>query len=131
MLFNKSYGELKEEPMTIDTFARKDPITIHPLKEEIVKAITDLNGVIVVAHDGLGFRYRILFTDTNYGASVIKAKGSYGHEKDLFELAVLYNGHPCYDTEVTNDVVSNLTDGDVLTIIRVVKRLDENGRIRR
>ena len=38
-----------------------------------------------------GIRYRICFPEVGYGASIIKHYGSYGYEKDLWELALLSN----------------------------------------
>ena len=68
--------------------------------------------------------------DNNYGASVIKNLGSYGHERDLWELAVIwfsdeYEWHLCYDTEITNDVIGHLTDEAVCTWLERIKNLKE------
>ena len=47
-------------------------------------------------------RIRIMFPN-GYGASLIKGDGSYGTE-----LAVITAEGPCYDTEITDDVIGNI-----------------------
>ena len=44
-------------------------------------------------------RIRIMFPN-GYGASIVKGYGSYGTE-----LAVITAEGPCYDTEITDDVI--------------------------
>ena len=58
-----------------------------------------------------------------YRASVVKHKGSYGYSKGLWELAVLYEGELCYDTEITNDVIGHLNDPEVDNILGQISRL--------
>lgn len=65
-----------------------------------------------------------------YGASIIKRFGSYGYEKDLFELAVVsYDGenytesHLCYSTVITDDVVGFLNNDEVLDYLKRIKEL--------
>lgn len=67
----------------------------------------------------------------NYGASVVKHWGSYGYEEDKFELAVLYfTGEKEYDiaynTPITNNVLPNLSNKDVLNILKKIKNLKED-----
>jgi hypothetical protein len=59
--------------------------------------------------------YQLVYKfDNGYGASVVKHDMSFGGRKGLYEIAVLDNGGDlCYDTHITNDVVGNLTMGDV------------------
>ena len=47
-------------------------------------------------------RIRIMFPN-GYGASIIKGAGSYG-----VELAVITAEGPCYDTDITDDVIGNI-----------------------
>jgi hypothetical protein len=66
--------------------------------------------------------------DNNYGASVIKCRGSYGYKEDLWELAVMQfdaddERHLCYDTEITEDVIGHLTDEEVRTYLGKIKEL--------
>lgn len=69
-----------------------------------------------------GVRYEFSF-DNGYGASVIKNPGSYGIEDDLWELAVLKDGHINYDTPITGDVVGSLTDEEVNYLLRKIEQL--------
>ena len=55
---------------------------------------------------------RIYFSN-GYGASVISGPLSYGGDKGLYELAVIYNDRIVYDTPITNDTVGFLTEDDV------------------
>ena len=93
---------------------------------------TDLNykgyeKYLYESHIKLG-RYQYVFRfDNGYGASVIKHAYSYGHEEDLWELAVLEFDHGkeylCYDTEITDDVIGHLTDEEVHTYLDKIKGL--------
>lgn len=59
---------------------------------------------------------RMLFMFPNgYGASVIRTPGSYGHEANLWELAVIRGKYICYDSGIENagDVVGSLTPREV------------------
>lgn len=73
-----------------------------------------------------GFNHRFKF-DNNYGASVVKHKFSYGYDKDLFELAVLYFEDDVpfitYSTPITDDVIGNLTNDEVLELLERIKNL--------
>lgn len=66
--------------------------------------------------------------DNNYGASVIRAIGSYGYEDNLWELAVLkFEGSRwtlCYDTPITDDVLGYLTDEEVEAILERIEKLN-------
>ena len=73
-----------------------------------------------------GVRYRICFPEVGYGASVIKFYGSYGYEKDLWELALLSNRdgdgkwHIEYAELVGYDVLGYLTDEQVNKILKYI-----------
>lgn len=78
---------------------------------------------------GESYSHRFKF-ENNYGASVIKHFGSYGYEEDLFELAVIIfkdkddkHGCLCYNTPITNDVIGNLTNDEVLKLLEKIKNL--------
>ena len=59
-----------------------------------------------------------------YGASVIKHEGSYGFDKDLWELAVLDGaGDLDYSTPITNDVLGRLTWEGVYKTLTEIKSL--------
>lgn len=77
-----------------------------------------------------GIQYLFKFKN-GYGASVVKNRMSYGHDDDLWELAVLefedggksYNWDITYDTPITEDVEGYLTDEDVRNLLRRIKEL--------
>ena len=76
-----------------------------------------------------GIQYRFKF-DNGYGASVVKNLGSYGHDRDLWELAVIWYSHPekdiwylTYDTDITDDVIGYLTDEKVISILKQISEL--------
>ena len=48
-----------------------------------------------------------------YSASVIRHQYSYGHEKGLWELAVMRDDTLVYDTPVADDVIGNLSEDEV------------------
>ena len=59
-----------------------------------------------------GIQYIAKFPN-NYGASIIRHSFSYGNKLGLYELAVLKDGHICYDTTITDDVIGDLTEENV------------------
>lgn len=66
--------------------------------------------------------------NNNYGASIIKHLGSYGYEKDLFELAILYfdeegKSHLSYNTPLTDDVIGYLSNNEVMELLEKIKKL--------
>ena len=76
-----------------------------------------------------GIQYLFRF-ENNYGASVIKHDGSYGRWHDLWELAVVkFTGESneewnlCYETEITDDVIGELDDGDVRDLLDRIRGL--------
>jgi hypothetical protein len=78
-----------------------------------------------------GVQYQFRF-DNGYGASVVKARGTYGYEQDLWELAVLTwdkssNGEWDYDlnyyTPITDDVVGYCTDQKIREYLQQIKDL--------
>ena len=70
-----------------------------------------------------GKKSRIQF-DNGYGASVVSHNFSYGGKQGLYEIAILDNeGHICYDTPITNDVVGHLTEEDVTEVLIKIQSL--------
>lgn len=85
---------------------------IHPTKE-------------IEVYEGIQKLYRF---PNDYGASVVKHKGSYGYYEGLWELAVLrYTSSTrwviCYDTPVTDDVIGYLTEEQVQEILQQIEAL--------
>jgi len=81
----------------------------------------DLEFKPMLNHDN-GIFVRVEFPN-GYGASIIKSPYSYGGAQDLYELAVLYGGHICYDTEITNDVLGYLNQADVTELLQRIEAL--------
>lgn len=76
-------------------------------------------------YDGIQYVFRF---ENGYGASIIKHQFSYGHENDLWELAILeFDGdetsHICHDTELTDDVIGYLSDEEVRSYLEKIKEL--------
>ena len=69
----------------------------------------------------------LVFFSNGYGASVIKGRGSYGGNKDLYELAVVKtegdNWDICYTTEITDDVIGFLTEDGITHILGQIEAL--------
>ena len=84
--------------------------------------------------ENIGVKYRICFPEVGYGASVIKHHGSYGYEKDLWELALLTNRdgdgkwNLDYDEIVGWDVLGYLTDEQVNIVLKHISegKVNEN-----
>ena len=72
-----------------------------------------------------GHAYQYFFTN-GYGISIIKHDGSYGHEQDLWEIAVLKDGELCYDTPITSDVEGWLSNEEVLTYAMKIEALERD-----
>lgn len=68
------------------------------------------------------FGQYIVTFDNGYEASVICNVHSYGGKLGLWELCVLLNGYPCYDTPITDDVIGWLTD---LAVEELLDKINE------
>ena len=77
------------------------------------------------------FHYVFNFPN-KYGASIIKHRGSYGYEEDLFELAVLAFDSGkwglTYNTPLTDDVLGCLSNEEVLETLEKIKNLEGGTR---
>jgi len=70
-----------------------------------------------------GDQWKFKFAN-GYGASVINSPMAYGGNRGLYELAVLdSDGHLCYDTPITDDVLGDLTVDDVREALRQIAEL--------
>jgi len=74
---------------------------------------------------GNGLHAKMNF-DNGYGVSVIKHTYSYGYEKNLWKVAILYKGKLCYDTHITDDVLGWQTEDDVTNVMKQVQELSSN-----
>lgn len=124
--------EYNDKPIVIDADGQK--YLLNPLSRNAIDYLESIGGTVSAKHDHNknygGFRYRVIFPNTEFGLSIIKNYGSYGYKGDLFEIGVLYGGDLIYSTDITHDVLGFMEEDDVLTIARLVLRLDENGRIK-
>jgi hypothetical protein len=60
--------------------------------------------------------------DNGYTASVVCNDASYGSDRGLFEIAILYNDDIVYDTGLTEDVIGFLDfDGVIQTLDNIRK----------
>ena len=68
--------------------------------------------------------YAVKF-DNGYGASIIRNNMSYGHQDNLFELAVTFGEKQglCYDTPITSDVEGWLTREEVAAMLAKIEEL--------
>jgi hypothetical protein len=69
--------------------------------------------------------------DNGFGASVVQHQFSYGGDEGLFELGVVkFKGascSPCYETEVTDDVLGYLDEDDVQSLLTRIEELNTQG----
>ena len=59
-----------------------------------------------------------------YTASVILGPGTYGFDKNLYELAILSGGRCVYDTGITDDVLGYLTPHQVRSYVEQISELE-------
>nr|DAF57302.1 MAG TPA: hypothetical protein [Podoviridae sp. ctuch15] len=74
--------------------------------------------------DGTDMQHLYLFAN-GYGASVVQNRHSYGHNDGLYELMVLKDAVPCYDTPITNDVIGYLTADEVTEYLKQIEKLPD------
>lgn len=72
-----------------------------------------------------GIQYRIYFPN-GFGASIVKHSGSYGYDRDLWELALLKIINEdkwvlSYQEIVGGDVLGYLTDKEVNKVLKFIK----------
>jgi hypothetical protein len=123
---------MDEKAMVVKSLRRKDKFLINPLGPFTRQRIEwDLVGIITENNDDLGYRYKISFKGTPYGASIIKRVGSYGMENDDWELAVTYEGNLCFDSPITDDVLGWIDEEELLGILAQIRNLNNspNGEI--
>lgn len=121
------------------TFVIDDPYgeyLCNPLSRSAIEYIESIGGTVESWHRyeyHRKFMYRVSFPNNKYSASIIKGYGTYGRANDQFEVGIICDGDLTYDTDITadsHDVIGHLEEEDVLAIIRLLKRLDENGHIK-
>jgi len=58
-----------------------------------------------------------------YGASIVQGTGAYSNGTDTYELAVLRDGHLCYTTPITSDVLGHLSEQEVRDTLQAIHDL--------
>lgn len=61
--------------------------------------------------------------DNGYTASVVSNDMSYGGDRGLFEIAILYNDSIVYDTGLTEDVIGFLDFQEVADTLKKIEQL--------
>lgn len=77
-------------------------------------------------HDDWGHQYIFRFPN-NYGASVVRNRGSYGNEQDLWEMALIFfdeygDWGLTYERDFDDDVKGYLTDDNVIELLEKIKQ---------
>ncbi len=98
-----------------------------PIQEASVKTFADLE---FKPHSiGNGLQARMDF-ENGYGVSVVRfmimfggGYGSYTDNESQWELAIFKNGHICYDSGITDDVMGRLSADEVTDIMRQAQEL--------
>lgn len=70
----------------------------------------------------LGKRARMQF-DNGYGISVLLGKCYYSNGVDTYEVAILYNDYPTYDTDITDNVLCGQTAEQITKIMEKIAKL--------
>lgn len=67
--------------------------------------------------------HQVVDFPNGYSASIISHRGSYGGDKGLFEIAIMYGREIVYDTPLTHDVLGNLDFQDVVDTLKKIQNL--------
>lgn len=96
-----------------------------PLSNEATLILGNLGNLKVWRGMLGGHIWQYVFPN-NFGISIIKHGCSYGHERDLFEIAVIdHDGNLIYTTPITDDVIGYLTEAEVLNYARKIAALED------
>lgn len=82
-----------------------------------------LSGFVMARRRKFGGFQAVFEFHNGYGGSVIRHPGSYGNEQGLFEMAVLKDGHLCYSTPITEDVLGYLAPQQVCGHLKEIQAL--------
>jgi len=61
--------------------------------------------------------------ENGYGVSVLFGSAFYSNGINTYEVAVLYEGEVCYSTDITDDVMSNLSEQEVSEVMTRIQNL--------
>ena len=91
-----------------------------------LKFVDKFKQSLVYENHDLGHYYIFRFQN-NYGASVVKAPGSYGNAQDLWEMALIFFDEDgdwdlTYERDFDDDVKGYLTDDNVIELLEKIKQ---------
>lgn len=72
----------------------------------------------------IGGYQAVLNFENGYGVSVLFGDIYYSDGVTTYELAVLQNGHLCYDTPITSDVLGYIYQSDITAIMQTLQNYD-------
>ncbi len=87
------------------------------MKTKISRLTKINNGVRLVVDFDNGYGASIVCHDMSYGGPLVEG------ERNVYELAVLHNGHLCYDTPITDDVLGWLTIEEINEALKEIEKL--------
>jgi hypothetical protein len=115
----KNYNEMVAELVKIGSV--KDLRTANPAYTPEVQAI------MKAIYAAMGFTWEEVALEVGcpngYAASIARNPGTYGAADGRYEVAVYRNGTIVYDTPVTDDVLGNLTESEVVDAVRQIAAL--------
>ena len=76
----------------------------------------------------LGYQKFVEF-DNGYSASIVSNDMSYGSDRGLFEIAILYKSNIVYDTGLTNDVIGFLDFQEVADTLKKIEQLPQRNSL--
>ena len=68
-------------------------------------------------------KHAIMNFPNGYGVSVVFGTPFYSNGIDTYEVAILYNDHITYSTNITDDVIGYVTEDEVSKIMEQVQNL--------
>ena len=97
-----------------------------PLSEKVLKKLEEMASGKIEHRGRLGGHQYIVPFANGFHASIIKHDGSYGRERDLFEIAVLDESkNLTYTTPITDDVIGYLSEEEALEICKKISELEK------
>ena len=87
-------------------------------KYEAKKREGTYNDIVGISQWVIGFK-------NGYEASIITGAFAKGNVNFPYEVAVIKNGHVCYDTPITHDVIGYLTADEVGEILAKIEALPD------
>jgi hypothetical protein len=92
------------------------------LPHEICKELEKTNSPLLKAMYR-GATHANMTFENGYEVLVLFGKPFYSNGVDTYELAILKDGSICYDTDITDDVMSYLTEQEVTDVMLKTQKL--------